>query len=240
MASALFLHHDANSMVGLLGPALAHEGYEIRQHFICADLDSGVAAGPLPTLEGVDLLVLLGSRWSVYDTDNIGTWIDDELGLVRSADDAAIPVLGICFGGQVLAQALGGSVSAAGSEEIGWVGVELTDAAYDTPDGEPVFDSGPWFQWHLDVFEVPPDGELLATSPAGPQAFRLRRNLALQFHPEVNNAVLEDWMITDRDQLADCGIDPDSLVAQTAIQAPQATVRAATLVRNFLASLHVS
>ena len=237
MPTALFLHHDANSLVGLLGPALVRHGYDIREHFICTDLDSGESAGPLPTLDGVDLLVPLGSRWSVYDTDNIGTWIDDELELVRQADDFDIPVLGVCFGGQVLAEALGGSVKAAGREEIGWVGIDITDEAYDTPDGEPLFGRGPWFQWHLDVFELPAGANLLATSPVGPQAFTLRRNLALQFHPEVNSAVLEDWMVTDRDQLVDCGIDPESLLAQTAIQTPQATIRAAALVRNFLASV---
>lgn len=230
MPVALFLHHDANSSTGLLGDVIAAEGYDVREHHICADLGSGVASGPLPSLDGVDLLIPLGSRWSVYDTTNIGTWIDDELELVRDADRRGIPVLGVCFGGQLLAAAHGGTVTAAPTEEIGWIDI-TAEADVALP-----FPSGPWFQWHLDVFTPPPGATLLATSPAGAQAFRLRRNLGLQFHPEVDAHVLEEWMITDRDQLRDCGVDPDALLARTTAETPKARTRAEALVRAFLAS----
>lgn len=231
MPVALFLHHDANSLTGLLGEVIAEIGYEVREHFICTELDSGLAAGPLPGLDGVDLLIPLGSRWSLYDTANIGTWIDDELELVREADRRGIPVLGVCFGGQLLAAALGGTVQPAGSAEIGWIEIDPVPGT-DLP-----FSTGPWFQWHLDVFTPPPDATPLATSPAGPQAFRLRRNLGLQFHPEVDTWVLGEWMITDRDQLRDCGVDPEALLERTAAETPKARTRAEALVRAFLASL---
>jgi len=229
--TALFLHHDANSLTGLLGEAVADEGYDVHEHYICTTLDSGVAAGPLPSLDGVDLLVPLGSRWSVYDTDNIGTWIDDELELVREADRRSIPTLGVCFGGQLLAAAHGGTVSAAPKEEIGWIGIEAERGVH-LP-----FAKGPWFQWHLDVFTTPPGAEQLAHSPAGPQAFRLRDNLGIQFHPEVDTWVLGEWMITDRDQLRACGVDPDALLERTAAETPKARTRARALVRAFLASV---
>ena len=227
---ALCLHHDANSSVGLLAGVLAELGYEVREHYICADLESGIASGPLPGLDGVDLLIPLGSRWSVYDTENIGTWIYEEIELVREADRSGIPVLGVCFGGQLLAAALGGSVGAADREEIGWITIDLEAG----PGADQPFEAGPWFQWHLDVFEPPPDATLLARSPAGPQAFRLRSNLALQFHPEVDTAVLEEWMITDRDQLRDCGVDPDELLAATAENEETARRRTLALVERFL------
>lgn len=232
MPVALFLHHDANSLTGLLGEIIAGLGYEIREHYVCTHLDSGQSAGPLPSIHGVDLLIPLGSRWSVYDNENIGSWITDELDLMRSADELGIPVLGVCFGGQVLAAAHGGEVTPSHIEEIGWIEIEAA-----TPPTELPFSTGPWFQWHLDVFECPPGAELLAESPAGPQAFRLRNNLGLQFHPEVDAAVLEEWMITDRDQLRDCGVDPDALLARTIAETPKARTRAEALVRAFLASL---
>lgn len=231
MPTALFLHHDANSSIGFLGPAVRACGYDLREHTICEDPDNGVASGPLPTLEGVDLLIPLGSRWSVYDRANIDTWIDDELDLVREADARGIPVLGVCFGGQLLAAAHGGDVRPATTEEIGWIDI-APSAGVELP-----FATGPWFQWHLDVFDVPADAELLATSPAGPQAFRLRRNLALQFHPEVDTEVLTEWMVTDRDQLRDCGIDPDALLERTAAEVPNAAQRCEELVRRFLANV---
>lgn len=231
MRRALFLHHDANSLIGLLGDAIAAAGYATCEHYVCTELDSGVAAGPLPTLDGVDLLVPLGSRWSVYDHANIGTWIDDELELLREADRREIPVLGVCFGGQAIAAAHGGTVTPAATEEIGWIEVQ-PEPGIDLP-----FPTGPWFQWHLDVFDTPPGAQQLAHSPAGPQAFRLRKNLGLQFHPEVDTEVLEEWMITDRDQLRDCGVDPDALLERTALETPKARTRAEALVRAFLTSV---
>lgn len=232
MAVALFLHHDANSLTGLLGEVVSHLGYEVREHYICRDLDSGQSAGPLPTIDDVDLLIPLGSRWSVYDTENIGSWINDELDLVRDADERGIAVLGVCFGGQLLAAAHGGEVKPAALEEIGWIDIEPAPGIDELP-----FASGPWFQWHLDVFECPPGSTWLASSPAGPQAFRLRKNLGLQFHPEVDGSVLEEWMITDRDQLRDCGVDPDELLARTVSETQKARTRAEALVRAFLTSV---
>ena len=228
---ALFLHHDANSSSGLLGEILATLGYEVRDHHICTELASGVTAGPLPTIDGIDLLIPLGSRWSVYDTDNIGSWIDDEVELVREADRRGVPVIGVCFGGQLVATALGGSVLPAPFEEIGWIEIEpVAGVEHPVP-------TGPWFQWHLDVFTPPADATVLATSPAGAQAFRLRDNLALQFHPEVDADVLREWMITDRDQLRECGVDPDELLERTARETTKARTRAEAVVRAFLDSV---
>ena len=225
MRRALVLHHDANSTAGIVGAALVGRGIELVEHFICTELDSPVAAGPLPGLDGIDLVVALGSRWSVYDTDSIGGWIDDELELLRRADAAAVPTLGICFGGQVLAAAHGGAVKPATLPEVGWHAVS-TD--------EPAIGSGPWFQWHFDVFESPPGSATLATSPSGPQAFRLRRNLGLQFHPELDRELLELWMVNDREQIRASGIDPDELLAETDRQVGSARPRTARLVDWFL------
>lgn len=216
MPNLLFIHFDANSETGWLGHAASELGFDVSEHFVCDDLDSGQVSRPFPSLDGVDLLVPLGSRWSVYDRENIGSWIDDAITLVQDADERGIPTLGVCFGGQLLATALRGSVTAASEEEIGWYDIAIESGQQAAADAERfAITTGPWFQWHLDVFTPPADATILATSPAGPQAFRLRRALGLQFHPEVNRSVLEAWMVSDRDQLVDCGIDPDELLAET-------------------------
>jgi len=203
---ALVVHHDANSSLGLLAPLLAERGVEIVEHFICRSLGSPEPVGGLPTVDGADLLILLGSRWSVYDDDTIGSWIRPELDLVRATHDADTPILGICFGGQALSAALGGTVEPGPAPDIGWTAIESDHHAIET---------GPWFQWHFDVFTVPPDASELARSWSGPQAFRLGRSVGVQFHPELDDALLDLWIDDDRDQLIDSGIDPDELIATT-------------------------
>ncbi len=224
MTRALALHHDVNSTLGLLGPILSACGIDVVEHTVCAELDQPHSAGPLPTLAGIDLLVLMGSRWSVYEAA-ITEWIDDELELIRTADETGVPVLGLCFGGQALAAALGGEVTSSTLPEVGWVGVTST---------EPALDRGPWFAWHFDRFEPPPGAETTATNDAACQAFRLRRNLGLQFHPELDTALLKLWMESDRDQLVEAGIDPDQLLADTRSQEAAAERRTAQLIEWFL------
>ena len=131
-------------------------------------------------------------------------------------------------------------MSAATTPEIGWYPVDPVGAG--GPDPASTSDAGdlgpiapgPWFQWHLDVFTVPPGAEMLATSPVGPQAFRLRRNLGVQFHPELDVDVLELWMVNDRDQLVASGIDVESLVAETRRNHGAAQARAGRLIDWFL------
>lgn len=226
MTRALVIHHDANSTLGLLRASLEVHGIEIVEHTICPELDSPISGGPLPTLDGVDLVVLMGSRWSVYDHQSIGGWINDELDLIYQAHLAALPVLGLCFGAQAVAAALGGTVAPLPEPEIGWYEIE-SDVA-----GIP---SGPWFEWHFDGFSLPPDASELARSAAGPQAFRIGNTMATQFHPELDAELLELWMVNDREQLRNAGVDPDALLADTRRHHVDAARRCTALVAWFLA-----
>jgi GMP synthase-like glutamine amidotransferase len=221
---ALVIHHDSNSSIGLLGDVLDEAGYSITNHFVCTEKGSATQSAPFPTLGGVDLLVPLGSRWSVYDHDRIGEWITEELRLLREAHRRGIPTLGICFGAQAIAAAHGAKVKPAPQPEIGWYEV--------VPDGDfPA--AGPWFQWHFDVFEVPNGATRLASSSVGPQAFQLDRTVAVQFHPEVDTGVLHAWIEEDRNELVAAGLDIDTLYSQTAEQVPAATQRAVELIDAF-------
>lgn len=229
MTRALALHHDANSTLGLVGNSLRGEGVDVVEHTICRELGSPVATGPLPALDGIDALVLTGSRWSVYDHANIGGWIGDELELIRDADRRGISIIGLCFGGQVLAAALGGTVGAAPTPEIGWIDIDT-----DVPDR---ISSGPWFEWHFDRFEPPPGSTVLARTADATQAFRLRRHLGLQFHPELDGDLLDLWLADDGDQLHAAGIDVDTLVTDTAVRYPEARPHTDQLVRWWLGGM---
>ena len=144
---------------------------------------------PDPT--GYDVIVPLGARWPVYDDALRRTWVGAEMQLVRDAADAGVALLGVCFGGQLLAQAFGGSVARSTTPEIGWYDVET-----DNPDLVP---GGPWFQWHFDRWTLPPGATEIARTANSSQAFVLGRALALQFHPELDHELLELWLADDRD-----------------------------------------
>jgi GMP synthase-like glutamine amidotransferase len=150
-----------------------------------------------------------------------------EIEQLRKADAAGVPVLGICFGGQLLALAHGGSVARSAGPEIGWADVHSDDTA--------LVPGGPWFQWHYDRWRLPPDATELARNPAASQAFVLRRNLALQFHPELTAASLNGWLANGGAADAEAqGIDVGELVSRTAREAADAGRRAAALVDGFL------
>lgn len=223
--SALVIHHDANSTAGIVGRRLVARGWTLHHHFVCTEPRSPVADGGLPTLDGHALVVLTGSQWSVYDHDTIGSWIGAELELVRRADALGVGVLGLCFGGQVLAAAHGGTVERAPVGEIGWHAIESS---------EPRIGGGPWFQWHDDRFHPPADATVLARSASCVQAFRLRRNLALQFHPELDPELLALWLQTDHDDLVAIGVDPPGLLRRTTAELERVTAATHTLVDWFL------
>jgi GMP synthase-like glutamine amidotransferase len=135
-------------------------------------------------------------------------------------------VLGLCFGAQALAAAMGGDVARLPRPEIGWVRVD--DAA------GPV-SHGPWFAWHEDGFTVPPGARPLGHSSTGPQAFAAGPHLALQFHPEVTPAIVDGWVDTGGRQLADEALDPEALRDETARWAPAAREAALGLFDRWLA-----
>ncbi|MFA9432757.1 type 1 glutamine amidotransferase [Egicoccus sp. AB-alg2] len=231
---ALFIQHDPGSQPGLVGRALAERGFELELLPIGGSIHDATYHGPFPRAREFDLLVPLGAIWSVYDHRAVGTWIQRELDLLREADREAVPVLGICFGGQALAAAHGGEVKAADQAEIGFTSVR-TEAPQLVP-------PGPWMQWHHDVFTVPDGGEELARNEVGPQAFRLRRNLGLQFHPEVDADIVASWLemggaAAHADLQAATGADLDTLLAIAAAERERCERDVATLVDGFLAEV---
>ena len=188
-----FLQHSATDVPGVVGDHLDGLG------FACSSHRADHGPGALPAPGTFDLLVVMGSIESV--TDPSVPWIAPERGLVARTVGDGVPVLGICFGGQLLAQVLGGTVARAARPEIGWVTLDT-----DAPDLVP---AGPWLDWHEDAFTCPPGAEALARTDVSLHAFAHGPHLGLQFHPEVTRPIVEGWIgdARERAHLSDGDVD---------------------------------
>ncbi|GAA3368353.1 type 1 glutamine amidotransferase [Streptomyces sannanensis] len=226
---ALIVQHDHFTEPGLVGARLTERGYDLTTVTVVPEHQHRTPDVPFtfPDADGWDLVVSLGAPWSVYDATAVGTWIGGELALLRKAHHLGVPVLGVCFGAQALATALGGSVEAAPRPEIGWVEVDTDDPS--------LVPSGPWMQWHYDRCVLPPGAVELARNATCAQAFRAGRALGVQFHPEITTAVIRAYLDLDgRKQCAQHGVDPDELLAHSRAMEATARENARRLVDGFL------
>jgi GMP synthase-like glutamine amidotransferase len=205
--------HDAPA--GLFGAWAAARGHDV-------ELLHAPHLEAWPDPSGYGAVLALGSDRSVHASRD--AWIAAEIAFLRAAHDAGVPVLGLCFGAQALAAALGGEVRRAARPEIGWIRLEATGAG-----GAGPIAPGPWFAWHEDTFTVPPGARELARSRAAPQAFALGASVGLQFHPEVDEAIVARWVEGGRPQLGAARIDEEHLRAETARRAAEAGRRAFAL-----------
>ena len=171
-----------------------------------------------------DLIVSLGSEFAAFDDTK--PFVPREVSLLRTAVDGDVPVLGLCFGGQMLARVLGGRGFRGEVSEIGWLPVRSSDLE--------LVPEGPWFQWHFDSFTVPPGATVIAETDVGPQAFVAGRSLGLQFHPEVTTQIMNDWVLAYRHELDADGVDPDALLEETKRLAEESRARALQLFERFL------
>jgi GMP synthase-like glutamine amidotransferase len=225
---ALVICHSAHEGPGRVGERLRERDYDVDPFIVVADPATPVSHNPFPDIAPYDLVATMGAPWSVYDTATIGSWISRELQLLRDAHKRSVPILGVCFGAQALAAALGGTVTLAARPEIGWHYVD-SDA--------PWISSGPWFQWHGDRFTLPEGAVELARSAVAPQAFRHSRSLGVQFHPEVDGEIVREWLAgrhRRENEFLSAGADPAAIAARAPSMVELSLPAADRLVDGFL------
>jgi GMP synthase (glutamine-hydrolysing) len=135
----------------------------------------------LPSSDSFDLLVVCGGSMNV-DQEAQFPWLLQEKKLIQEAIVQKKKIVGLCLGGQLLAEALGGQVQKHPHWEVGWHTVQVIDQS--------VFKA---FQWHGYSFTIPPGAERTATNEACEnQSFRFRDHIiGFQFHPEST----EQWIL---------------------------------------------
>lgn len=174
---------------------------------------------PPPTRDGFDAAILYGAEAQV-DQEDAHPWIRTERQVVAELVERGTPVLGVCFGSQLLAGIAGAPVRRAIEPEIGWHGAELT------PEGrtDPLLGFLPerfeTLQWHHYEWLLPAGAVALARSARSLQAFRFedRPVWGVQFHPEVTKADYDEWLdgwADDAGAVASGG-DPEAIRAETA------------------------
>ncbi len=208
--------------VGTVGPALREQGLDVTVGSLVA------GSAPVPAPDEVDVLVILGAAEAAYD-DTV-RWLADELAFLRRALDAGTPVLGICFGAQLLARALGGTVARAVRPERGFVTLGSVDPE--------VLPAGTWMEFHYDAFTLPPGAVALARSDVGLQAFTAGPHLGVQFHPEITPDVFASWRTGWSPRTAArvaAEIDLDGLVAELDARSPACAAACRDLVARFCA-----
>lgn len=182
---ALVIGHDHVAGLGPLEAILREDGYALTWLTVvpAEGFMTPALAVTYPQPSQWDLIVTLGAPWPV---EEITTWTSTEIDFLRNAHDRSVPVLGICFGAQLLSQALGGGTEPMRTRRLGWQDV--------TPLGTHQVPAGPWFQWRTNRLVLPTEAEELAMSEDGVEVYRVGTSVGVQFHPEMTPQLLEAWL----------------------------------------------
>ena len=191
MPKILVIQHNDDDNLNDLAQPFFEAGLEIVQWH------AAKTASPVDSLDGFSGLVSLGAFAGVEDEAET-PWMPFERKLIENALDLEMPVLGLCFGSQLLASVAGAEVGKSGRPEVGWYQVQMTEDAANDPLMRVLGPEPEVIQYHYDTFSwqsVPENLTILATANGMNQAFRVGKNAwGTQFHIEMNLPTMLGWI----------------------------------------------
>lgn len=180
------LEHDPTEMLSTNMTKWARtKGHTIQQTYVC----NGEI---LPAMDDFDWLMIMGGSPHTWE-GNKHLWLAPEKVFIENALDHHKIIFGVCFGAQLLAEALGGRVFQNEQAEVGWYEIALTDEGKRSFLFQNIPKRFITFHWHFDHFSLPQECTRLAFSPATPiQAFVAddRPVVGVQFHPEYTKSMV--------------------------------------------------
>ncbi len=227
---ALAIVHQPDAGPGVFADAVLAHGWTLDEW--------PIAAGGAPPADPVGYDAVLAFGGAAHpDQGETLPWMSAERAVLAELLSAHRPVMGVCLGAQLLAQAAGGAAERAARPEIGWHEVTVEDEGRADPLLSPLAPSFTAFGWHSYACRLPPGAVVLARSTVCVQAYRLgSRAWGIQFHAEVAAGDVERWTRdygTDPDAVR-TRLDPDRLRARTADELPAWNRLGAALCRRFL------
>jgi GMP synthase (glutamine-hydrolysing) len=206
--NVLAVIHGTNARAGTFADTVSGAGHQLDEWSLAWG-----SPPPRPLDDYGAVLVFGGSMHA--DQDDRHPWLREENLFIQRLLHSHVPLFGVCLGAQLIAKAEGAAVyPLPDGPEIGWVRVELTEAASSDPIFErlpPGFDA---FGWHYYAYDVPAGADELVRSRRCNQAFRLGEAAwGIQFHAEVTVETVRSWL-ADKDEFP-VGLDRDALAAET-------------------------
>jgi GMP synthase (glutamine-hydrolysing) len=231
MKRALIIRHVPVEGIAGFRAAVEGAGYEIDR------IDVTDPRFPSLDLGEPDLLIMMGGPMGVYEHEQY-PWIACQRQRLARRLAAERPTLGVCFGAQLLASALGAKVYPGPTKEVGFHPLTINASPAAAPlrhlEGVPVL------HWHGDTFDLPEGAELLASSERyAHQAFRVGANvLALQFHAEMGvDPRFDSWVDRWPHDIAAAGTTAEQLRADHELHGAAVVAAGRAMIADWLGSL---
>ena len=208
----LVVVHDIDDHLNEMANPIAEAGILMDTWDV---LNDSVGKPDLDNLEQYSGIISMGAHAGVLEEDK-HAWMSHERKIMQWALDTETPLLGLCFGSQLLASAAGGRIYKAETGEFAWTKVDMLPAAANDPVIGTLGETVDAFQFHYDNIELPKNAVLLGESNGTIEAFRVgSSDWATQFHPEVGLSQQLAWLSTYRGAFIREGIDINEQIAKS-------------------------